>query len=483
MTTESPVSRAKWWALAAAGMGSFSGTLDGNVVKIALPAFTQVFNVNPNTVVWLVLVNYMTVAGLMLTIATVADRVGRKKVFTAGFAVLAVALSLAPLAQNISQLIAFRALQGVGSAMISAVAVAIVISAFSPAERGKALGVLSITVGSGITLGPLFGGFLVDTLGWPSIFYARIPLAVAGLVLCWVGLKDETASSPNQTLDIPGALLLLVFVILLVLGINQGQARGWSSTMVLGMLLLAGTVFVVLYISERSKAHPAVDFSLLKDRLFAGALFTMFFRNLSQMIVLVGAPFYLVQARLFSSSKAGVFVMLLPLGLLTFGPLMGWLSDRLSPHRLSSTGVAVMFAGFLLLSRLDMDSSNGEIALALIIVGVGLGIFEAPNIGMMMGVHSRDKMNAASAMISTLRQLSHAMGVAIGGAILTSRQLFHSSILAGQITDPALAHRLSVAGAFRDAMLVTAALGLTAVLTSFIRGKGHGTPDRQQHQP
>jgi hypothetical protein len=102
---------------------------------------------------------------------------------------------------------------------------------------------------------------------------------------------------------------------------------------------------------------------------------------------------------------------------------------------------------------------------------MGLGIFEAPNIGIMMGAHSRDKLNAASAMISTARQLSHATGVAVGGAIFVSRQLFHSAQLAGQALEPDLEHRLSVVGGFHDAMLVTAAIGLMAVLASFIRGK------------
>jgi EmrB/QacA subfamily drug resistance transporter len=471
MAASSPQSRGKWWALAAAGTGSFTTTLDGNIVKIALPTFTRVFDISPNAAVWVALVNYLTLAGLMLTFAMIADRVGRKKVYILGFAVLTVGLALSPLAQTMPQLLAFRVLQSLGAAMISSIGVAILTVAFPPEERGKALGIMSITTGLGITLGPLAGGFLIDLFGWQAIFLARVPLAIAGLALSWMGIRTAPPPSIRRGLDISGSALFLLAVIALVLGINQGQPRGWTSPPILSLFSLAAILFAVLYFTERRKLHPVADFALFKNRVFAGALITLFFRNLSQMLVLVITPFYLVQARLFSSSLSGVFLMLVPLGLLSFGPLCGWLSDKLSPRRISSAGVFVMFLGFVLLTRLDLNSSTWLIALGLIVCGVGLGIFEAPNIGMIMGAHPREKMNAASAMSSTVRQLSHATGVAMAGAIFTSRQLFHGSILAGQALDPGMLKRLSVVGGFRDAMLLTAALGLVAVFTSFIGGK------------
>jgi EmrB/QacA subfamily drug resistance transporter len=471
MFKKSPQIQNKWFALAAAGMATFTNTLDGNIVKIALPTFTQVFDVSPNVVVWVALVNYLTLAGLMLTFAMVADVVGRKKLFTMGFAIITAGLALCPMAQNIGQLIAFRAIQSVGGAMIGSVWVAILIAAFPPEERGKALGITSITVGLGITTGPVLGGFLIDLLGWQALFYARIPLGIAGLVVSWAWLRDETRPSTNRRLDISGSILLFTAIVLLMLGINQGQPQGWSSPLVLGLLLLAGILFGTLYLFERRRVFPAVDFTLLKNRLFLGSLLTLFFRNLAQMVVLIVTPFYLIQARLFSSSLSGIFLMLVPLGLLTFGPLCGWLSDKVSRRLLSTAGVGVMFFGMLMLSRLDMDSYITGIVLPLVLVGVGLGIFEAPNMGIMMGAHSKDKLNAASAMIATMRQISHATGVAVGGAVFVSRQLFHSSQLAVQALEPAMQHRLSVARGFHDAMLVTAAIGLMAVLASLVREK------------
>ncbi|MBM2831318.1 MAG: transporter [Dehalococcoidia bacterium] len=196
MVAGSPQGRGKWWALAAAGIGSFTTTLDGNIVKIALPTFSRVFDISPNSAVWIALVNYLTLAGLMLTFAMVADRVGRKKVYILGFAVLTVGLAFSPLAQNMLQLLAFRVLQSLGAAMISSIGVAILTSAFLPEERGKALGIMSVTTGLGITLGPLAGGFLIDLFGWQAILVARVPLAIAGLALSWMGIK--TAPLPSR---------------------------------------------------------------------------------------------------------------------------------------------------------------------------------------------------------------------------------------------------------------------------------------------
>lgn len=476
MTEKPNQAQGKWLALAASGMGSFVSTLDGNVVKISLPTLTQVFGTSPTVVVWVSLINYLTLAGLMMTFAMLADIIGRRKIFIAGFAILTAGLALGGLAQDIGQLIAYRGLQAIGGAMISSVGVAILTAAFPPAERGKALGILSITVGAGITAGPVLGGFLMDTLGWRSIFYTRIPLGIAGLVLSWAALKSSPEKS-RRGLDIPGALLLLGFVCFLVIGINQGPRLGWSHPLILGSFLAATTLFVSLLRVEKRSIHPAIDLHLFDNRGFSAGLVTLFLRNLSQMLVLVLMPFYLIQALAFSSSLSGLIIMLVPLGLLVMGPLSGWLSDRMSPLFLTTVGVAIMTFGFVLLTLLDIDSTAAQIIPGLVLVGVGLGVFEAPNIGVLMGMVSRERMNAASALMSTARQLSHATGVAIAGAIFVARQLFHHTALASQGLEPAMLQRLSTSNAFHDAMVVTTLLGFLGILTSLIHSKKQIQPE------
>lgn len=463
-------SRAKWLALAASCMGTFTTTLDGNIVQIALPTFTKVFSASPTAVVWVSLVNYLILAGLQMTFAMVADIIGRRKVFILGFAFFTIGLALGAVAQGIGQLVFYRALQGVGMAMISAVGVAILIAAFPPSERGKALGIMSIVTGAGITIGPVLGGFLIDHLGWPSIFYIRVPLALAGLVLSWVAISKSTEKS-RRAFDIRGALLLLGFMSFLVIGINQGPRLGWSSPLLLSLFAASAMLLLFLIVVEARSAHAAVDLRLFGNRRFSSALITLFFRNMSQMVVFIVMPFYLIQARGFSPSVSGVYVMLIPLGLLALGPVFGSLSDRVSRPALSTAGVAVMTSGFALLTLLDMNSSSVQIAAGPILVGAGLGIFEAPNIGLMMDTAPKDKMNAASALISTVRQLSHATGVAVAGTIFVARQLLHQSVLAGQGLEPGMLQRLSISSAFRDAMVVTAFIGVLAVVSSLVHGK------------
>ena len=208
--------------------------MDASIVNISLPALVDVFDTGLSTVIWVLLAYMLTIAGLMLPLGKAGDTLGRKRVYTLGFALFTLGLALCALSQNITQLIIFRVIQGVGAAMIVAIGTAIVTATFPPQERGKAIGIMGTAVGLGLLSGPALGGWFIDTFGWRSIFYLRLPVSILGMAMAWVILREDNSSKSSKGFDFWGATTLFIGLASLLFALNQGQPRGWSSPLVLG---------------------------------------------------------------------------------------------------------------------------------------------------------------------------------------------------------------------------------------------------------
>jgi EmrB/QacA subfamily drug resistance transporter len=434
----------KWVALIIVSTGSFMASLDASIIPIALPELGEIFHVGPDTVLWVFLVYFLIGTGLMLTIGRAGDVTGRKRLYTAGFIIFTLGLGLCALAQNITQLILFRLIESVGAAMIVATGIAIVTAAFPSSERGKALGILGAAVGAGLTGGPILGGFLIDALGWTSVFYARLPIGVIGSAMAWTMLREQPAVNPRSGFDLWGALTLLAFLTCFLVTINQGQTWGWTSFFVLS-LATAAVAFLFLFLAvEKKTAEPVVDLKLFRERLFAVATWSHLLFYMATTAVTFLMPFYLIQDIAYSSTRAGLLLITIPLLTVIIAPLSGRLYDRLGSFLLCLAGLVLTCLGLFLLSELNNASTAGDIVLRLAITGLGIGLFVTPNTSAIMGVVGQQRLGTASATIATARQIGMSTGLVIAGTIL---------VIAG----------------FRDALLVALLIGALALLASLLR--------------
>ena len=410
----------KWKTLIAIGFGTYMSTLDMSIVNIALPQLSAEFSASPSTVVWLSLVTALFSTGLTLTAGRSGDIFGKKRVYLLGYGIFTVGLAIAPFAQSIVQLIAVRALQAVGGAMALGNSNAIVVDAFPQSERGRALGTTGAVVGAGLTTGPLLGGAIIGALDWRALFYLRVPLGLLALLAAYLVVQEKPRQGARARLDIPGAITLFLALSMLLLGVNRGTAWGWSSRPILG-LLAGGTLFLGAFVWIESRAtSPVVSLALFKIRVFAASIVNLILNFAGQAGVTFLMPFYLVQVKGYSTTKAGLVTMTIPVMMLTLSPLSGYLSDRFGVRYQMLAGTILVTLGMLWLATIQPDTPMWLLQLRLALLGLGSTLFQSPNSSTIMGSVPPAALGTASASVATGRNLGNAAGLALAGTVLSS---------------------------------------------------------------
>jgi EmrB/QacA subfamily drug resistance transporter len=461
----------KWKAMAVGALGVLVSTMDEGMIRIALPGLGEVFGVGPNSVIWVQLIYLMVGTGMMLTIGKVADIFGRKKVFTLGLVVSSLGLVLCSLSQNFSQLLLARFVFSVGATMSIATANAIVAAAFPARERGRALGIIGVVISIGLLSGPAVGGVLLDTLGWRSIFFLRLPFSILGALMAFLLLKKESLLEHKGRFDITGAGILLLAIPALLLVLNRGQSFGWTSPMVLilasGSLLLL-CLFIVV---ERRAVQPVLELKLFSNRLFSAASGSHILIYMSTAAIDFTMPFYLIQSLSLPTSEAGLLLVTIPAVRLVVSPLSGRLSDRWGSNLLCGSGLVLIVAGMLLLRRLSIDTPVTEIVPVLVVVGLGMGLFVIPNTSAIMGAVSQERLGTASAMVGLLRQLGMSTGLAIAGSLFASGSLSHAVELASRGLSAETVLGLSMVNGMQDTLLIALIFAVIGFIVSTLRGR------------
>jgi EmrB/QacA subfamily drug resistance transporter len=467
----------KWLVLILVCLGNFVATLDTGIVNLSFPVLTGVFNTDPNTVLWVSVAYFLTVSGLMQVFGKLADTFDSKKVYIWGFILFTVGLILCAVAQSISQLILFRVVQGVGIAMIFAVGNAILTYAFPDEERGKAMGIASGVVGAGLFVGPALGGIMLDALGWQSIFYLRIPVGLAGIVMSLLILKSQKLSRTRKRFDFPGAALQFLALSSLLLAINRGGILGWSSVTIIGLFFTSAAVLGIFVLVERRTTNPVVNLALFRSRHFTAANVGNMLRFMAVFANNFLTPFYLLGVLGFTPTRAGLVFAIVPVMILLTSPVAGWLSDKIGSRPLCAGGMVCISVGLFLLSRLQPDSTVAHILPILALMGLGSGLFESPNHNAVMGAVPRSYLGMASATIATFRSMGQSMGLAIAGIVFVSRQAYYAAVFAGQGIDPQLAAGQAYHRGIVDGFLVGTVIALAGLAASLLmegkRQRGH----------
>lgn len=451
----------KWWVLLAVGVGTFMSALDGSVVNTILPVVNYSFGTDVATIEWVITIYLLVVSALLLSFGRLGDLRGHKPVYVTGFAVFILGSALCGLAPTAPALIAFRALQALGAAMLFANSPAILTKNFPAAQRGQALGLQATMTYLGLTVGPSLGGWLANQFSWRAVFYINVPVGLLALLLSARLIPRDLPAEHAEPFDLAGAATFMAGLVALLFALNQGHAWGWTSPAIVG-LLTAAVLLLALFLSiERRVPNPMLDLSLFERRVFSASAASAVLNYICVYSILFLLPFYLIQGRGLNPAQAGLLLTAQPLVMSITAPLSGTLSDRIGTRLLTTLGMLVLAAGLFLLSRLGPHSSLGTVAAALAVAGLGLGIFVSPNNSAMMGAAPRHRQGIAAGVLASARNVGMVLGVGLAGAILTT-VLAH-----GSAGGSAAALFEAISTAF---LVVTGVAGLGA-LTSLVRGR------------
>ncbi|MEX0804239.1 MAG: MFS transporter [Candidatus Binatia bacterium] len=446
--------------------------LDQRAITVALPTLTETFHTAFTTIQWTILIYDLILIGLIITMGRLGDLFGRRRFYSVGFMVFILGSALCGLSQTAGQMIFFRAIQAIGGAMIAANGRAIVSVALPREERGRALGLTSTAFHIGFLTGPSLGGFLIDSVGWRWIFYINLPIALWGAYLAWKIIPD-TKTEGKLSVDIPGALLLLVTNGLFIYAIDLLPRLGWRHPTFLLTLLLSLVAMVFLLITESRAKTPILILSMFRSRLFTAGILSLFLITATLSAINFLLPFYLQNLLGYSPSQFGWIIVADSLIIMFMAPIAGTLSDRLGSRLLCTIGCAVIVVAQFFVASLGLQASLLRIMLPLALWGIGWALFNAPNQSAILGAVNPDKVGAAAGMIATTARTGGAIGVAMAATVFSS-MLSAAGLSPAQIESPQSWSAIpeSVIGSFNYTVHIINACALLAVFFSAFRYKG-----------
>ncbi|MCE5314496.1 MAG: MFS transporter [Armatimonadota bacterium] len=410
----------KWWTLAVIGSGTFMSALDTSIVNIALPIIGKTTKSPVSTIEWVVLIYLITVSSSLLIFGRLADIYGKRNIYMSGQIIFALGSLCCGLSGHIGLLIASRALQAMGAAMLFALSPAIIVSTFPSKERGAALGMQATMTYLGMSIGPALGGLLTQYFGWPSIFFVNVPIGLA-MVCVSAGVLNRDDSGDGQAFDPIGAGTMAVALATLLFALSKGPETGWSSPFILSMLAVAAISGLTFVMIESKIKHPALDFRLFANKRFTASTMSAFLCYAATASVSFLMPFFLMHACGYRADHAGIILMATPIAMMILTGPSGFLSDRVGVRLPTTLGMAVMAVGILLLRSLNPASSPHQITMIAAMIGVGAGLFTAPNNSAIMGSAPSDKQGVAGAILAAARTTGFASGVALTGVVYVSR--------------------------------------------------------------
>jgi EmrB/QacA subfamily drug resistance transporter len=469
-----------WLVLLSVALGQFMVVVDVTILNIALPAIATELGASMAGLEWAMIAYSLTMIGLVPAFGRMSDVMGRKRLYIAGLLVFSAASAMAALANGIELLIAARVVQAVGGALITSNTLAILTDTFPEGRRGVAMGVQAILISGGAAVGPTLGGFLVTHFGWEAVFLVNLPVGAVGTLLALVTLPALVKRRAREPFDGIGAALLMIALSALLLGVTKAIEWGWTSRATLISLTVGVVSFVLFLGRERRFSHPLIQPSLMRNRPFIAGQLAGTLAMLSLLGMSFLMPFYWQGLRGMSAQYAGVLMLPLPLGIMVLSPVSGRLSDAYGARGIATAGMLLVTAGLWLMSRVDADTAIASVLCRYTLVGIGLGMFLAPNNNAIMSAAPGAHRGVASGLIALFRFTGQSLGIAFGGTVFlhaasaaAGNRVLEASELAHLSSDPQLFEALRGAfeSGFRTLCLTSLPLSLLGALLSFARGK------------
>ena len=410
----------RWWTLGVLCLSLLMIIVGNTVLNVAIPTLIRDIGATNSQLQWIVDAYSLVFAGLLLTAGALGDRYGRKGALNIGLLVFGAGSLAAALSDTPSQLIACRAVMGVGAALVMPATLSLLASVFPPRERARAIAIWAGVAGMAVALGPIVGGWLLVHFWWGSVFLINLP--VVALALVTGRFLVPTSRDPGRTpLDPAGSLLSIGGLLLILYGIIEAPIRGWGDSVILGSFGLGLAVFAVFAVWELRTEHPMLDLRLFRRPALTGgsvSISLVFFAMFGTFFMLTQ---YLQIVHGYSPLGAGVRLLPMAIAMLVVAPSSARLAEHVGTKAVVTTGLVIVAVGLTIFSRVQADTSYLEIGLILGFLAVGMGMTMPPSTSAIMSSLPMAKAGVGSAINDTTRELGGALGVAVLGSVLNSR--------------------------------------------------------------
>lgn len=414
----------KWWTLIAVCVATFILLLDITVVNVALPSIREDLDANFKDLQWVIDAYALTLAAFVLTSGSLADRLGRRRVFTVGLVVFTVASALCALSTGALMLNCSRALQGVGGAIMFAVSLALLAQEFRGDERARATAIYGATIGLAIVVGPLAGGALTDGIGWRSIFYLNVPIGIAAILIT-VTRVAESRDPQARGIDWWGLVIFSLANTLLVFTLIRVNDYGWGSAEVLGGLAGAAVLFASFVLVESRSAQPMLPLEYFRNRSFTGAQIGAVALSGSMFALYLYITLFVQNILGYSPFESGlIYLPSATVSLVVSGATAAAMT-RVPFRILLSGGLAITALGLVILSGREAGDSWTGLLPGFLVTGLGVGMINPVIANLALSTVPDEHSGVASGINDTFRQVAIATGVAAFGALLLSRATDH----------------------------------------------------------
>ncbi|MDA0173894.1 MFS transporter [Solirubrobacter taibaiensis] len=406
----------RWWTLLAVCLGTFMLLVDVTIVNVALPAIEEDLGSAFEDLQWVIDAYALTLAAALLAGGSLADLLGRRRIYVIGVVLFTFASLLCGLAGSPLMLNLARGLQGVGAGLMFACSLALLANTYRGKDRGTAFGIWGATTGAAVAIGPLAGGILTDLIGWEAIFFVNLPIGVlvVALTLRYVA---ESRNEHAGGIDVLGLVLFSAALAALVFGLIRGNDEGFTSPLILTLLIGSAVLLVAFVFVQRTAKYPTFDLSLFRVPTFVGGLIAAFVLSAAMFACFLYLTLYMQNQLGYTALEAGV--RFLPISLLSFvvAPISGKLAERLGVRWFIGAGLLFVAGALFSFSGLDVGDDWTALLPGMILGGIGIGMVNAPLATTAVGVVEPQRAGVASGINSTARQVGIATGTAVYGAI------------------------------------------------------------------
>jgi EmrB/QacA subfamily drug resistance transporter len=452
------------WALLAVSLATFMTYLDNNIVNVAIPAIQRDLHLSTAGLEWVVSGYILVFASLLLAGGRLGDLYGRRRLFMTGLAIFTTASLSAGLAGNVDVLVASRAVQGFGAALVTPTTLAIISAAYpSTRERTRAVGIWSAVGALALAFGPLLGGLISQHLSWGWIFFINVPLGIATMALGYWAIAPDTTPALRQRIDLPGLGSSAVTLFALTYALIEGHDKGWTSPTILGSFVLALAAGVLFALIESRSAQPMVDVSLFADRVFSGGITAVVMWGFGLFGIYFFTSLYLQNILGFSPTRAGAAFVPMALLMAAGAVISEKVAQWMGAHRSVALAMLLMAAGIASVSLLGRDASYLDLMPSFALIGIGGGL-SVPLTAMVLGAMPVEASGVASGIFNAAREVAGLLGITVIGAILTARQ--GSALSSGH--DPVDAFLTG----YRSGLLVAGVLVAAGGVAAFVALRG-----------
>jgi DHA2 family multidrug resistance protein len=426
-----------WKVLAVVSIGTFMASLDATIVNVCLAKFMVVFGVSSSIVQWVITAYLLAFVIMLAASGWAADRFGTKTISLFALGLFTLGSCLCSVAWNISALIAFRFIQGLGGGLIQPVALAIVGREVPREKLGVAMGLFGIGMFASTSVGPTLGGWLIDTYSWNVVFDINVPIGIIAVIACAIVLREHRAEN-SGAFDFPGFISIVVFLVGFIIALTSGNAAwnadGWKAPIVIGCFAASVAGLIAFIAIELSVPKPLIDLSLFKRRNFTIASILFFSFGLGLFGADFLLPLYMQSVLGYSSQLAGFVFIPDGIALAIAAVISGKLTDRIGARAPAMAGIAILGYCFLRYTTLTLNTNVFFLLVTITLLGTGLGIISSPLQTTAMSQLPSPMFPQAAGLISVIKQVGGSFGVAILSTLLTSRTTYHEAMLSQAIS-------------------------------------------------